>query len=68
MIEDLSSIIPRYCLIGLIWDSPGMVIFSGTNFGSGVILTGLLQVLERLSEMVIIAMSLIEVTRGTRVT
>ena len=39
------------------------MIFNGTNLGSGIILTGLLQALGRLSEMVIIAMSLVEVTK-----
>ena len=40
-----------------------MVIFNGTSLGSGVILTGLLQVLEGLSEMVMIAISLVEVAK-----
>ena len=45
-----------------------MVIFNDTNLGSGVILTGLLQALGRLSEMVIIAMSLVEVAKVAGVT
>ena len=45
-----------------------MVIFNDTNLGSGIILIGLLQALGRLSEMVIIAMSLVEVTKVAGVT
>ena len=55
-------------LLDLYGIGPDMVIFSGTNLGSGVILTGILQVLERLSEMVIISMSLVEVTKVAGVT
>ena len=44
------------------------MIFNGTNLESGVILTGLLQALEGLSEMVMIAISLIEVAKVAGVT
>ena len=45
-----------------------MVIFNGTNLGSGVILTGLLQALGGLSEMVMIAILLVEVAKVAGVT
>ena len=44
------------------------MIFKGTNSGSGVILTVLLRALGRLSDMVIIAISLVEVAKVAGVT
>ena len=45
-----------------------MVNFRGTHSELGVILTGLLQALGGLSEMVMIAISLVEVAKVTGVT